>query len=58
MALIPSLLIIGNSEEVISDIKEITEWLLNLKHYFTAFWDEKLEKEKKELEESLKIVFS
>jgi hypothetical protein len=43
-----------NSEEVISDIKEVIEWLLNLKYYFDDFWDEKLEKAKKELEELLK----
>jgi Archaeal PaREP1/PaREP8 family. len=33
-----------NPEEVVSDIKEVIEWLLNLKHYFDEFWDEKLEK--------------
>ena len=43
-----------DSEEVISDIKEVIEWLLNLKYYFDDFWDEKLEKAKKELEELLK----
>jgi hypothetical protein len=47
-----------NSEEVISDIKEVIEWLLNLKYYFDDFWDEKLEKAKKDLEELLKNTFN
>jgi hypothetical protein len=43
-----------NPEEVVSDIKEVIEWLLNLKHYFDEFWDERLEKARKDLEELLK----
>jgi len=43
-----------NSEEVVSDIKEVVEWLLNLKRYFDDLWDERLEKARKDLEELLK----
>lgn len=43
-----------NSEEVVSDIKEVIEWLLNLKRYFDDLWDERLEKARKDLEELLK----
>jgi Archaeal PaREP1/PaREP8 family. len=43
-----------NPEEVVSDIKEVVEWLLNLKRYFEEFWDERLEKARKDLEELLK----
>ncbi|MCG2907503.1 MAG: PaREP1 family protein [Sulfolobales archaeon] len=47
-----------NPEEVVSDIKEVTEWLLNLKRYFDEFWDERLEKARKDLEELLKNTLS
>ena len=45
-----------NEDEVIGDIKEVVEWLVTLDHYFKDFWDEKLEKARKELEEALKMV--
>ncbi|BDC17641.1 hypothetical protein HS5_05310 [Acidianus sp. HS-5] len=45
-----------NEDEVIGDIKEVAEWLVTLDRYFKDFWDEKLEKARKELEESLKMV--
>ncbi|PVU76927.1 hypothetical protein DDW13_01750 [Acidianus hospitalis] len=45
-----------NEEEVISDVKEVTEWLINLNQYFSDFWNEKLEKARKELEELLRSV--
>ena len=47
-----------NPEEVVSDIKEVVEWLLNLKRYFDDFWDERLEKARKDLEELLKNALS